>query len=285
MMVGMKDLGEFDQPVLVFGGPYGNWQATQAVLTRASELAIPAERIICTGDTVAYCGDAARTVAAIRRSGIQVVMGNCEESLGEGRPDCGCGFEEGSDCDLLSVQWFTHTRDALDDEDKQWMSRLPRLLTFTMKGRKLAVIHGGADNLSRFVFRSEPEAEKIRDLDALDVDGVIAGHCGLPFTEIIDGRLWHNAGVVGMPANDGTPRTWYSVLSQVRSWHQQFSIWTSCPKANAACAERPCRRKASFGDLCTSIASQSSEFRLIPPILTPQSSPKVRPVHHMGGSS
>jgi hypothetical protein len=30
---------------------------------------------------------------------------------------------------------------------------------------------------------------------------------------VIDGRLWHNAGVVGMPANDGTPRAWFSVLT------------------------------------------------------------------------
>src|SRR5262249_35694190 len=35
----------------------------------------------------------------------------------------------------------------------------------------------------------------------------------LPFTQTIDGRLWHNAGVIGMPAHDGTPRVWFSVLT------------------------------------------------------------------------
>src|SRR3546814_2069829 len=35
---------------------------------------------------------------------------------------------------------------------------------------------------------------------------------GLPFTELVDGRLWHNAGAIGLPANDGTPRVWYSIL-------------------------------------------------------------------------
>jgi uncharacterized Fe-S cluster-containing radical SAM superfamily protein len=44
-------------------------------------------------------------------------------------------------------------------------------------------------------------------------DGVIGGHCGLPFSQTIDGRLWHNAGVVGLPAHDGTPRVWYSLLA------------------------------------------------------------------------
>jgi hypothetical protein len=29
---------------------------------------------------------------------------------------------------------------------------------------------------------------------------------------MIADHLWHNAGVIGMPANDGTPRVWYSLI-------------------------------------------------------------------------
>ena len=29
----------------------------------------------------------------------------------------------------------------------------------------------------------------------------------------MDGRLWLNAGAIGMPANDGTPRAWYALLT------------------------------------------------------------------------
>jgi hypothetical protein len=32
---------------------------------------------------------------------------------------------------------------------------------------------------------------------------------------VIDGRLWHNPGAIGIPANDGTPRVWFSVLQPV----------------------------------------------------------------------
>jgi hypothetical protein len=45
------------------------------------------------------------------------------------------------------------------------------------------------------------------------VDAVIAGHSGLAFTEITGAGLWHNAGAIGMPANDGTPRVWFSILT------------------------------------------------------------------------
>src|SRR4029077_11026489 len=63
------------------------------------------------------------------------------------------------------------------------------------------------------VFASTAGAAKRAELDLADAHGVIGGHCGLPFTQTIDGKLWHNAGVVGMPAHDGTPRVWFSVLT------------------------------------------------------------------------
>jgi hypothetical protein len=93
------------------------------------------------------------------------------------------------------------------------MGRLPRRLDVALAGRRLAVIHGGVERINQFVFASTPAGEKRRQIDAAGVDGVIAGHSGIPFTQVIGGRLWHNAGAIGMPANDGTPRVWYSVLT------------------------------------------------------------------------
>jgi hypothetical protein len=79
-------------PVLLFGGCYSNLQATQALLEMATQLGIPGDRIVCTGDVVAYAGDPAATVELVRASGMHVVMGNCEESLGRNAADCGCGW-------------------------------------------------------------------------------------------------------------------------------------------------------------------------------------------------
>lgn len=207
------DIGTLTGTVLVFGGPYSNFQATTALLEEARRRGISPENIICTGDIVAYCADAKATVDAIRASSIHVVMGNCEESLGDERDDCGCGFEEGSACDVLSAQWFSHASKVVDNDAKRWMAELPRRLTFNLGGRKLAVIHGGGQEIGHFIFNSTPDEEKYREIEQLDVEGIIAGHCGLPFTENLKGRLWHNAGVIGMPANDGTPRTWYATLT------------------------------------------------------------------------
>ncbi len=37
-------------------------------------------------------------------------------------------------------------------------------------------------------------------------DGVIGGDRGLPFTALVGGKLWHDAGAIGRPANDGSRR-------------------------------------------------------------------------------
>lgn len=212
--VGSVDLGALDGPVLLFGGPYGNLQATQALRARAATMGITPDRVICTGDVVAYCAHPQETVDLIRDWGIAVVMGNCEESLAEGAADCGCGFEAGSACDALSEQWYAHARAALGAGATAWMAGLPRAVRFTLNGVRFAAIHGAVTEISRFVFASTPAPAKAADLDRLGVDAVVGGHSGLPFEHRLpDGRLWLNAGVIGMPANDGTARVWYAVAA------------------------------------------------------------------------
>jgi len=217
----MTDTLHFDipGPLLVFGGPYGNLQAVEALLAEAGQLGIAPESMLCTGDLVAYGGDPKATVALIRDAGIPVVMGNCEEQLGSGAEDCGCGYAEGSSCDLMAARWYRYASEQLDAETKAWMARLPRHIALTLGsaggGVRLTAIHGGVDLINRFVFPATA-AEKAEQLALAGGDGVIGGHAGLPFSEIVRGhrgsRLWHNAGVIGLPANDGTPRVWYSLL-------------------------------------------------------------------------
>ncbi|HUY01918.1 MAG TPA: radical SAM protein [Acetobacteraceae bacterium] len=202
-----------DQPVLVFGGCYSNLQATEALLQAAERLRVPPERMICTGDVIAYGADPRATLALIRAAGIAIVMGNCEESLGADAADCGCGFAPGSACDRLSAAWFAHATREVGPADRGWMAALPRRIDLVLGGRRLAVVHGTPSRINRFVFDSTPDAELLDELALVGTDGVIGGHCGLPFTRRIGERLWHNSGAIGLPANDGTPRGWFSLLT------------------------------------------------------------------------
>lgn len=208
------DLGVIDGPLLVFGGPYSNLPATEAMIREAWMLGIPPAHIICTGDVVAYAGEPLETTDAIMNWGITTVMGNCEESFGAEADDCGCGFEEGTACDVMSRQWYAYANACLNRAQRAWMRALPRQVRFTLSGRRFAVLHGSADSINTFVFAGTDDALKRDSLDRLGVDAIIGGHSGVPFTQKIDGRLWHNAGVIGMPANDGTPRVWYSLITR-----------------------------------------------------------------------
>lgn len=214
-----RDLGTLEGPVLLFGGPYSNVQALIALRKEAEARHIPAARMICTGDVVAYCGAPARTVTQIRQLGCPVLAGNCEIQLGQGALDCGCGFEEGSACDLLSIGWFSHASAALPAADKAWMAGLPDVLTFAHHGSRYAVIHGGVTDVARFIWPVTDDAAFTEEWAAVErlvgpVDHVIAGHSGIPFLKDLPQGRWINAGVIGMPPHDGRQTTCFAQLER-----------------------------------------------------------------------
>lgn len=204
---------ETDRPVLVFGGPYGNLQSSRALLAESRRLGLSGRHLICTGDLAAYCADPGPVIDLVRESGCLVIAGNCDENLGSAAADCGCGFAPGSACDKLAAAWFTHASAAITADQKAWLASLPRRIDVCIGGRRLAVMHGAPSRINRFVFASGSAALKRRELDLIDAEGLITGHCGLPFTQVVDGRLWHDAGAIGMPANDGTADVWYAILT------------------------------------------------------------------------
>ena len=231
------DLGQIEGSILLFGGPYSNLQATQSIREIAEKRAIPPQNVICNGDVVAYCGDPEETVQAIRNWGIHTVMGNCEESVGEQQDDCGCGFEENTVCSLLSVEWYNYVTATVSNDSRSWMRQLPRKIQFESHGIRFAVIHGGVENMSEFVFQSSSMEKKHQDALSIDTDCVIGGHCGIPFGQKIADRYWINTGVIGMPANDGSQNGWYVVLESVADGKGVKASWHRLNFDNAAAAK------------------------------------------------
>ncbi|MFT5787480.1 MAG: putative phosphodiesterase [Ascidiaceihabitans sp.] len=216
-----EHIGTLSGPVLAFGGPYSNFQATQALFEQAKKRDISEQNLICTGDVVAYCGAPSATVNLVRKSGCVVVAGNCEIQLAAGALDCGCGFEDGSACDLLSAGWFAHASKSIDVGDREWMGQRPDIVTFDHCGSRYAVLHGGLKDVARFVWSSSDYAVFEHEWAAVEekvgpVDHIIAGHCGIPFVrETLNGR-WINAGVIGMPPHNGERTTRYAVIEEGR---------------------------------------------------------------------
>merc|ERR1719440_1521467 len=102
------------------------------------------------------------------------------------------------------------------------MGQLPRRIEFSVCGRRLAVVHGSPANIAKFLWPSTPDEELREDFALLPekIDGIVSGHSGIPFARLLPShnsntceKLWLNAGVIGMPANDGTSRGWYALLT------------------------------------------------------------------------
>ncbi|MEM7040029.1 MAG: metallophosphoesterase family protein [Bacteroidota bacterium] len=175
-------------------------------------MGIPASNIICTGDIVGYCAEPEEVVQMVRDWGIHNIAGNVEIQLREGGEDCGCDFAEDGRCASFSANWYPFAQRALAENSIRWMDTLPDVLRFQYCGQNFGVVHGSADYTSRYVFASTPWPEKIAEMQRLDVDVILAGHCGLPFSQQKGPNAWLNPGVIGMPANDGTTRVWYMHL-------------------------------------------------------------------------
>ncbi len=214
----IKDIGELSGEILLFGGVYSNLAAFDAMIALAQARGIAPSNMICTGDVVAYCADAQACVDRIRALGCPVLAGNCEVQLAQSADDCGCGFDAGSECSLLSRGWYAHAQKDVCSKNKAWMNGLPERIIFTHLGKRYAVVHGGASDIASFVWPVVADHEVLHEINLLQdqvgpIDGVIAGHTGLSMDRTINGVRWINSGAVGMPPNDGDPRGAFATLN------------------------------------------------------------------------
>jgi predicted phosphodiesterase len=247
----IADFGTFTGPVLLCGGTVSNLEALEGLERQARRHGIAPDHIIHTGDVIAYCADAAAAAAFVAERGWRAIKGNVEAQLAAASDSCACGFAPGSVCDALTSSWYAHADSQMTPALRRWMAELPAQAEFRLGDRRFRVVHGSVATTNRFMFASLPEAEFAGELGRTTVDCVIAGHTGLPFTRALGDRLWHNPGSLGLPANDGTPRGWYSLIEPagdgVRLPHLSFRYdhdtaaakmrLAGLPEGYAACLE------------------------------------------------
>jgi len=212
MVEKIKDLSSKKGKILLFGGIYSNLQALEKLISVAEKLNIPPENCICTGDIVGYCAQPQETVQTFRDWGAHSIAGNVEIQLGEDKEDCGCDFREGSRCDDFSKQWYPFAKIHLSKESVEWMKQLPSFIKFKYAGKNVQVVHGSVNHVSEFIFKSTEWSIKQQNFENSETDMIIAGHCGLPFSDLKNDKIWLNPGVIGMPANDGSSKTWYAIM-------------------------------------------------------------------------
>jgi predicted phosphodiesterase len=94
----------------------------------------------------------------------------------------------------------------------EFLKTLPKNIYFKYADKNVCVVHGSYFNVSEFIFKSTDWSKKQPNFEATKSDVIVAGHCGLPFNDQKESSIWLNPGVIGMPANDGSPKVWYAIL-------------------------------------------------------------------------
>ncbi len=206
------DIGKVDRSLFVFGGVYSNYEALVAAKKLAESRGFRPKDIICTGDVVGYCAEPAACVDFMEQWGVYCIAGNVELNLRNEADDCGCNFSEGSRCDVFSRQWYPYAKQHVTDKNLEYIQQLPEFIDFEFYGVTSKVVHGSFFNTSEFLFSSSSDERFDGNFEGASCELIVAGHCGLPFEKKTEKGHWINAGVIGMPANDGTTRTWCGIL-------------------------------------------------------------------------
>lgn len=196
----------------VFGGVYSNHLALDAVL--ADIRAAGADATWCLGDLGGFGPHPDRAIERLRAAGVPSLRGNYDASIGAGRADCGCGYTDPRDNRFAQISYdYTLARTA--DAHRRWMRALPETQRFEAAGRRVLICHGSPRRVNEFLWASATSDAFLEWLcDAHGADVILCAHTGLPWhRRLPSGRHVVNAGAIGRPANDGSPRVHYARIA------------------------------------------------------------------------
>jgi hypothetical protein len=150
-----------DGPLMVFGGPYSNLEATQALLKQAAASEIPPiasfapEMLsliaLIQWQRLIWCVTLAATLSwAIANRAWQPV-----------RPIAVAGFQRAAPANACLPPGF-HAVAELGHDALSWMAALPRRIDIEIGGNRLAVVHGGSPvSINSYSRRRLPKSKRM----------------------------------------------------------------------------------------------------------------------------
>lgn len=194
-----------------FGGIYNNYLALEAAIKSAR--ARGAEKIWCLGDVGGFGPHPDRSIEFLRSEGISTVQGNYDDSVGHGKPDCGCGYTDPRDNHFARIS-YEYTVQKTSAFHLPWLAQLPPRLSFEVDGLKFALVHGSPRQVNEFLWESASPDHFLEQLASqAEADVLMCTHTGIHWQrELPSGRRVVNVGALGRPANDGNTHVWYAFI-------------------------------------------------------------------------
>jgi len=197
--------------VALFGGVYSNYLSLEEVIKSANKKKVDA--IYCLGDLGAFGPHPDKVFPILKENNIQVVQGNYDNSIGNDKDDCQCGYTDPGDNYYARLS-YDYTYKNTSDEFKKWMKALPVEIRFELGKYKILLCHGSPRQMNEFLWETTSPThflEKLcRDYDA---DIICTTHTGIHWNRKLSGdKYFVNVGVIGRPENDGNTFVGYTLL-------------------------------------------------------------------------
>ena len=194
-----------------FGGIYNNYLALAETIRDARRRG--ADLIYCLGDVGGFGPHPDRSIELLRAEGIPTVQGNYDDSVGNEKPDCGCGYTDPRDNHYARIS-YAYTLEKTSAQNRPWLRGLPPRIRFEAEGRRYLLVHGSPRQVNEFLWESSSPDHFLEQLltDAR-VDVLLCTHTGIHWQRRLpSGRSVVNVGALGRPANDGRLEVWYAFL-------------------------------------------------------------------------
>jgi predicted phosphodiesterase len=219
-------------PIAFFGGVYSNYLALEALLEDARARGV--QRLYCLGDLGAFGPLPDRACKILGETGIPLIQGNYDNSVGNGLADCQCGYTDPRDNYFAKLSYdytFQHT----SRENKNWMRKLPLEIRIQVGPYRVLLCHGSPRKMNEFLWESTTSDAFLNWLiEKYDTDIIVGTHTGLHWhREPSPGKHFINCGAIGRPPNDGQTTVVYTVMNAV-------------DVENADSAGSACRLKVDF---------------------------------------
>jgi predicted phosphodiesterase len=223
------------------GGVYSNYLALEALLEDATARGI--QHLYCLGDLGAFGPFPDRVCRILRETGIPVIQGNYDHSVGNGLADCQCGYTDPRDNYFAKLSYdytFRHT----NSENKDWMRTLPPEIRIQAGPYRVLLCHGSPRKMNEFLWESTTSDAFLNWLfKKYETDIIVGTHTGLHWhREPSPGKHYINCGAIGRPSNDGQTTVVYVILSI-----ETAESLTPDPKTNfMSHDDNDCRLKVDF---------------------------------------
>lgn len=192
--------------IAVISDIHSNIYALNEVLTDIEDRNI--DIIVCTGDLVGYGTRPNEVIEKIKKEKILTIMGNYDDAIGNLKIVCGCDYPDPKDAQkaALSMQF---TSQETSDENKEFLSNLPKEATLTFNNKSIRFVHGSTRLINEYLKENSQQANEV--MSELDEDILVCGHTHIPYYKYYGEKLLINGGSVGKPKT-GNPNANYIII-------------------------------------------------------------------------